>query len=409
VIDAIKDQVRGLPSGFRVTTPLVISAVAIGVSAYVVAGGVGGLFGAVITRSIDKDSADPLLALVKESDDFITKSQKRFDGRSPYVLPPAPMRKPVVAEKPKPVEPPKDPGPPPPPAVYSGPSPTSVFGNIVNFGMLRVKLGETTDGIKVTAIDSPYSITVEHMRGTYTVPLFARYDDRLLKPTRTPGMTTGNKASTDGNLGADGTPSGAGDANGAAGAAAGLGVMGGAPGQPGGMPGAGRPVGSGTGTGAGSPVPGGPDAVGSPAVPGTVSGPGGPTAGANGPSRAGGVGPRPNPTIPTPSAPTPGGAPPSAPGETPAGSEVPSPAMEPQQVPPPPSEPSSSEAGTEYVDRSHLPPPRSPEQIGAMTISQAQAALAAIDATANWSVDDHSRARLNYERGLLLQRINGKP
>jgi hypothetical protein len=95
VIDAIKDQVRGLPSGFRVTTPLVISAVAIGVSAYIVAGGVGGLFGAVITRSIDKDSADPLLALVKESDDFITKSQKRFDGRSPYVLPPAPMRKPL--------------------------------------------------------------------------------------------------------------------------------------------------------------------------------------------------------------------------------------------------------------------------------------------------------------------------
>lgn len=82
--------------------------------------------------------------------------------------------------------------------------------------------------------------------------------------------------------------------------------------------------------------------------------------------------------------------------------------MEPQEVPPP-AEPSESDAGVDYVDREHLPPPRSAEQIAAMTVPQAQAALAEIEATANWQVDSHNRARMNYERQLLQQRINGTP
>lgn len=82
--------------------------------------------------------------------------------------------------------------------------------------------------------------------------------------------------------------------------------------------------------------------------------------------------------------------------------------MDPQEVPPP-TEPATEGAGVEYVDRDRLPPPRSAEQINAMTLEQARVALASIDATANWLVDSHSRARLNHERELLVQRINRSP
>jgi hypothetical protein len=82
--------------------------------------------------------------------------------------------------------------------------------------------------------------------------------------------------------------------------------------------------------------------------------------------------------------------------------------MNPQEVPPP-SEPADQGAGVEYVNREYLPPPRSQEQITAMTLDQARIALSAIDATANWQVDGHSRARLNHERTMLVQRINRNP
>lgn len=41
-----------------------------------------------------------------------------------------------------------------------------------------------------------------------------------------------------------------------------------------------------------------------------------------------------------------------------------------------------------------------------MSVPEAQRAMRAIDATNNWNVDDHSRARLNHERELLQARVN---
>jgi hypothetical protein len=384
VIDAIKHQFRGLPAGFRVSAPVLVSTAAIGLSAYVVATNVGSLFGAAFTSSVDEESADPLKALAVDSEEFLETSRKRFDGRSVYALPsPPPPPRPTIVTQPKPVEPPKPQGPPPPPATYTGPSPTSVFGDTVNFGQMRVKLGETVEGVKVTEINAPYSIKVEHMRGTYTVPLFTKGDDRLLQPTKATGVASGIKP---------------------------------APSAGGGVGGGGSPVDG----GAGNPLSG----------PGPVAGPGGVTGpgGASGPSPVvgpGGLsgGPVPSgapiPTNPQPGlgggvgvgspVPAPVRAPATGPGGEPApASDLPSPAMDPQEVPPP-NEPASEGAGVEFVDREHLPPPRSVEQIDAMTLDQARVALAAIDATANWQVDSHSRARLNHERTLLVQRINRNP
>ncbi len=366
MIEVLKNQFRGLPAGFRVTTPLLVAAGAIGLSAYVVAVNVGSLLGATISPSVDEESADPLKVLAADSSDFLEKSRLRFDNRSIYSLPTPPKPKLPPPPPPRPVEPPKDPGPPPPPATYTGPSPTGVFGDTVFFGTTRVKLGETSDGIKVTEIKAPYSITVEHMRGTYTVSLFGKGDDKILQATRTSSGASGVKVATGGEA--------------AAAAAAG------ADATRAGMPGGAAPGG----------LPGGPAAV-----PGPVSGPG---AGAPNGVGPGGV-------------PQPGGVrgptQPGSSGDPQPSGDLPSPAMEPQDVPPPPeeppSEPSSDGAGVDYVDRDHLPPPRSAEQIAAMTIPQAKAALSAIEATASWQVDAQNRARLNHERDLLLERINGTP
>jgi hypothetical protein len=370
MIDSIKNQLNGLPPGFRVTAPLAVSVVAIGVAVVAVARAVGTLGQAAALPGIDESAADPLAALATESDAFLETSRRRFDGRSVYTLPPPPVRKPVIVERPKPVEPPPpDPGPPPPPATYTGPAPTSVIGDVVAFGSIRIRVGESSDGIKVLSVNAPYSVEVEHMRGTYTVPFWTRFDERLLRPATTAGATRGIKA--------EGVASEGGSAGGIN--SAGANQLGIGPGSVG--PNAGVPQG-----GQAAPMQAAP-----------ILGPNGSPK--TQPVTQEGRIVRPATGQPTPN----GGAP---------GSGLPSPAMEPQEVPPPgfeppEDEPASEGAGVEYVDRAHLPPRRSDEQIAAMTIDQAREALAEIDETANWSVDSHNRARMNHERVMLLRRING--
>lgn len=383
MIDAFQRQLNGLPPGFRVTAPLVVSAAAIGLSAWSVINAVGAIGAAALERSVDAESSDPLEALVAESESFLETSRRRFDGRSVFLLPPPPVRKPVVVEAPKPVAPPPDPGPPPPPASYTGPTPTSVIGNIVSFGSLRVRVGETVEGIKVVSVNVPYSIEVEHMRGKYTVPLWSRLDERLLRPTPTFGASRGIRVE--------------GGASGAAGA------MGG--GATAGMPMGGEASNAAAGGAAGTGPMGGPMGGPTPVAPGSPVAPNGQPVPSAGPQQPGAV-------MPPGSA-----APPVTPASDAPTSELPSPAMEPQQVPPPAGagsssgsgEPASSGPGIEYVDRQHLPPPRSDEQIAAMTVEQARMALTEIEAVMNWSIDNHSRARLNHERSLLQRRLAQNP
>ena len=191
MIDSIRNQLNGLPPRFRVTAPLAVSVVAIGVAVVAVVRAVGTLGQAAVLPGIDESAADPLAALATESDAFLETSRRRFDGRSVYTLPPPPVRKPVIVERPKLVEPPPpDLGPPPPPATYTGPAPTSVIGDVVAFGSIRIRVGESSDGIKVLSVNAPYSVEVEHMRGTYTVPFWTRFDERLLRPATTAGATS---------------------------------------------------------------------------------------------------------------------------------------------------------------------------------------------------------------------------
>lgn len=383
----MKSPFQGLPAGFRVSVPLVASAAAIGLAAVVVGGRLTETVKAVFASGVSEDETDPFANLGSESETLFETSRKRFDGRSMYALPTPPVRRPPPPP-PRPPEPPKPPpGPPPAPASYTGPAPTAIVGDFVYFGALRVKLGEERDGIKVVSIDAPYSIKVEHMRGTYTVPFWSRIDARLLRgataAASVPGITEGASAAGGSAAGAIDRPpvGGDGEENGAAEGPEGtpLGELqdirrsgGAAPRGPG------APGTPGAAGGAGSPVP--------------VGGQGG-----QGGQGAGGADPNGNPIAEPP---------------VPAG-DLPSPAMQPQRLPKPGSapvdEPASEGAGVDYVDRALLPPPRTDAQIAAMTVEQARMALEAIDNTNSWNIDGHSRARLDHEREQLLLRINGNP
>ena len=382
----MKELLDRLPPGLRVSVPVLVSAAAFGVSAYVVTIGVRAVIGAAFESSVDEESANPLVALEGDSSTFIETSRRRFEGRSMYALPPAPVRRPKIVEQPKPVEPPKDPGPPPPPASYTGPMLTSIFGDYVVFSTLsdddkRIKLGETRAGVTVIEVNAPYSAKLGYQRGEYTVSLWPRINESFLRggvPSgRLPGLSDGAGAGTsaDGSkLPAVSTPASR-------------------DGSPGAVPGA---------------APGGAaSVVGSPTTGAAVGAAGGRPASAGSqpgqsePSRTGA--PKNDPGA-LPPGDQPGADQPSGPGP---GEELPSAAMAPQQIPPP--DESGDEGGTEvteYVDRSTLPAPISAERAGAMSVPEAQRAMRAIDATNNWNVDDHSRARLNHERELLQARVN---
>ncbi len=393
----MKSPLQGLPAGFRVSAPLVASAAAIGLAAIVVGGGLTQAVRAVFASGVAEDKVDPFADLGSESETLFETSRKRFDGRSMYALPTPPVRRPPPPP-PRPPEPPKPPpGPPPAPASYTGPAPTAIVGDFVYFGALRVRLGEERDGIKVVSIDAPYSIKVEHMRGTYTVPFWSRIDARLLRGATAAAGVPGITESTAGTGGSaaralDRPPVGDnGEENGAAEGPEGspLGEL-----QDIRRSGGSAPRGPGAPGGDGSPVPAG----GGQGPEGGQGGQGGQgVQGGQGGQGAGGTDPNGNPVS----------------GPTPPAGDLPSPAMQPQRLPKPGSapvdEPASEGAGVDYVDRALLPPPLTDAQIAAMTVEQARMALEAIDNTNSWNVDGHSRARLDHEREQLLLRINGNP
>lgn len=383
----MKELLERLPPGLRVSKPVVISAIAIGISAVVVWRGVASVMSAVISPSLTAEEADPIALLQKDEGNLLETSRARFVGRSMYQLPPAPVRRPKIVEQPKPVAPPPDPGPPPPPASYTGPAPTSVFGDYVMFSTLsdadkRIKLGETKSGIKVLEINAPYSVRLGYQRGEYTVNLWPRINESFLRGGMPAGTMSGIVEGS--GAAATGTTPGA-NPNAAPGAGS-RAEQGSANSN---AATSGAPVGRG---GSGSPSAGGPAApAGSPQSPPTTL----PPANTQ-PTNPQGGGPGDEPGADQPRGPGPEG-------------DLPSSAMAPQRLPTPASgepEGDGGQEGVEYVDRSQLPPRLEDAQISAMTLEQAQDALAAIDATRSWSVDDHSRARLNHERGQLVARVN---
>lgn len=132
------------------------------------------------------DPAKAIVALVEEHDRLMVDYQARFNGRSVFFRPPAPVR-PTPTPPAVPVERPivtppqrQEPqGPPPPPATYQGPPVIAVLGDRVLFRGAGARdagqwiaVGEEVNGLKVLESNAPRSVRVAHQRGEYDVPLF---------------------------------------------------------------------------------------------------------------------------------------------------------------------------------------------------------------------------------------------
>jgi hypothetical protein len=135
----------------------------------------------------DREVAEEFDRLINEHQQAQSSYVARFDGRSIFFKPrplraPEPPRVVQNDDPPPPPPPPPTPsGPEPPPADYPGPSIRGFWGDEVWFhGDLRVKVGEEKDGVKVLAVNPPWSARIGYARGEYDVPLFERAMDQLL-------------------------------------------------------------------------------------------------------------------------------------------------------------------------------------------------------------------------------------
>ena len=165
-----------LPRGVRWSPTLGVAA---GATALLVGFGVWaflGMMGSLLTFGSGSDPAQGLADALKRHTEIAQASTKRFDGRSAFFTPPAPVRK--VPKPVKPVEPPKPPPPPPPPPVpreYTGPKPVGAIGGLIYFAdSSQIRVGEEKGGVKVLSSSAPWSVKLAHGGGEYDVPFWTK-------------------------------------------------------------------------------------------------------------------------------------------------------------------------------------------------------------------------------------------
>ncbi len=140
----------------------------------------------LVIRISEKPTNNRMIALLERYDENTSTDIARFNGRSAFFKPiriarsaPPPPPKKIVKDLPPP-PPPAPVGPPPPPATYTGPPLIAIIGNEAWFrsgGMgstpiIRLQIGEETNGLKLVNTLQPAMVTVEHLNGTYEIQLF---------------------------------------------------------------------------------------------------------------------------------------------------------------------------------------------------------------------------------------------
>ena len=124
-------------------------------------------------------------ALVAEYSTLVAADIAKFNGRSAFFKPiPIPRARPEpkdpVVYTPPPPPPPVETGPPPAPATYLGPPMIALIGDEAWFrgsgsgldSVIRIKVGQEKEGIKLVSTEEPTRATVEYRRGEYEIDLF---------------------------------------------------------------------------------------------------------------------------------------------------------------------------------------------------------------------------------------------
>jgi len=194
------------PKGIQWTPRLAVILALVVIAGVVTLSGMFSLLLALLTFGGNVDPATTLENSLKKHEQLAKVDRDRFDGRSAFFMPPAPVR-----NIPKPAPPPKieKPLPPPAPVIsaeYRGEKPKSVLGPIVYFESFQIKVGEENNGIKVLATNAPWSVKLGYEGGEYEVVLWTRSKEDFFTSkwptTRTPGIetSTGSGAGKDKNM-----------------------------------------------------------------------------------------------------------------------------------------------------------------------------------------------------------------
>ena len=124
---------------------------------------------AIVARAAAGDAASP-----DSREPDLAQAQARVDGRSLFFVPsaPPPPPPPRVAEEDRPAP---APPPPPPPSRYEGPQIVALINDTVWLaGGDQLAPGESAQGVRVIAVDAPWSARVEWGGVEFDVSLFAR-------------------------------------------------------------------------------------------------------------------------------------------------------------------------------------------------------------------------------------------
>lgn len=160
------------PADLRWSGPLIASSLAIAIAAIALLLEVPGLASAVISPGESSREFDLATELAAKHDRQAEVNARRFEGRSPFIVPSRPPTRPV--SRPKPEERPKEPAPTRPkaptgpPKTYQGPKPVGVAVNAVFFENGDVIYqGQERGGVTVLAVLGPNEVRLGHRGGEY--------------------------------------------------------------------------------------------------------------------------------------------------------------------------------------------------------------------------------------------------
>ncbi len=182
----------------NVNRPLLVSVVCVGIAGIVLFVPLPGLLATIFTTSIgEEDAGQNMQAYLAAHKTDLESYRQRFEGRSLFFRPPAPL---PPAPPPTPVEVPDLPQPglivPP---IYAGPNVIAIIGDQVWFrDDLKLRVGEEERGVKVLASNPPWTVRLAYRGGEYDVPIFEDYQTKFssnsLIDRPTPGVIVAESA-----------------------------------------------------------------------------------------------------------------------------------------------------------------------------------------------------------------------